>query len=173
MVPWPEASVTAGERIKDALGTIATSLRLRDPDYLLSSTFWVGYGWLDTMPGPGFQAALSLLVAVPLVALLLRAGRDLELRRVAWLVLVVLGATASLVLYVLATQQGLKALAGRYLIGWYLCVLAVIATPLAMGRPPADAPAPDRPGRARAAVLLAVAGSIHLYCLTFILRRYF
>ena len=65
------------------------------------------------------------------------------------------------------------ALQGRYLIGWYLAFLAVVGTALALdhrssqGRPPGPA------GAERAALLLAVAGSIHVYCLSFMLRRYF
>jgi uncharacterized membrane protein len=67
------------------------------------------------------------------------------------------------------------ALQGRYLIGWYLAVLAVVGTALALDlRPPSRAGADPVPsGTWRAALLLAVAGSIHLYCLSFMLRRYF
>ena len=67
------------------------------------------------------------------------------------------------------------ALQGRYLIGWYLTFLAVVGTALALDyRSPSRAGADPVPsGTWRAALLLAVAGSIHVYCLSFMLRRYF
>ena len=67
------------------------------------------------------------------------------------------------------------ALQGRYLIGWYLAFLAVVGTALALDhRSPSPAGADVFPSGAwRAAFLLAVAGSIHVYCLSFMLRRYF
>jgi hypothetical protein len=78
----------------------------------------------------------------------------------------------ALVLYTLATQVVPLALSGRYLIGWYLAVLGVVGTVLALGpRPSASAPPPS--GAPRAAALLLLAGPIHVYCLCFILARYF
>ena len=67
------------------------------------------------------------------------------------------------------------ALQGRYLIGWYLTFLAVVGTALALDHrstsPAGTGVLPS--GAVRAAFLLAVAGSIHVYCLSFMLRRYF
>ena len=136
--------------------------RLVEPSFLLSSTFWVGFGWLDTMPGSPFQALLVLLVGLALCALLLRIARRDEGRRLLWLALGA-GSVASLVLYTLSTQGVPMALQGRYLIGWYLAVLAVVGTALALDyRSPSRAGADSVPsGTWRAAFLLAVAGSIH------------
>jgi hypothetical protein len=181
LVPYPQLPLeepypmTAAERVIAVLGTMATMFRLADPNFLLSSTFWVGFGWLDTMPGPPFQAFLVLLVGVALCALLLRIARQGEGRRLLWLLVLAGGGGASLVLYALSTQGMPMALQGRYLIGWYLAVLAVVGTALALDlRPPSRASADPVPsGTWRAALLLAVAGSIHLYCLSFMLRRYF
>ena len=77
--------MTAPERVVAVVGTMATMFRLADPNFLLSSTFWVGFGWLDTMPGPPFQALLVLLVGLALCALLLRIARRGEGRRLLWL----------------------------------------------------------------------------------------
>ena len=116
-----------------------------------------------------------LLVGLALCALLLRIARHGEGRRLLWLFVLAGGSGASLVLYALSTQGMPMALQGRYLIGWYLTFLAVVGTALAL-----DDRSPTRagegalpPGAGRAALLLAVAGSIHVYCLSFMLRRYF
>ena len=67
------------------------------------------------------------------------------------------------------------ALQGRYLIGWYL-VFLVLAGCWLTGLAPrsADCPAETNTiGCVRPALLLALAGGIHAYCLSFILQRYF
>lgn len=167
--------MTAPERVVAVVGTMATMFRLVDPNFLLSSTFWVGFGWLDTMPGPTFQALLVLLVGVCVCALLLRVALRGEGRRLLWLAALAAGSLASLVLYTLSTQGSPMALQGRYLIGWYLTFLAVAGTALALDGRPAPRACVEAPssGAWRAALLLAVAGSIHCYCLGFMLRRYF
>jgi hypothetical protein len=181
LVPFPQLPLepkhpmTAPERVVAVVGTMATLFRLADPNFLLSSTFWVGFGWLDSMPGPPFQALLVLLVGLALCALLLRIAWRGERRRLLWLLVLAGGSVASLVLYALSTQEVPMALQGRYLIGWYLAFLAVVGTALALDyrSPPRAGADPVPSGTWRAAVLLAVAGSIHAYCLSFMLRRYF
>jgi hypothetical protein len=160
------------DRVRVVLHSMAALFRLSEPDYLLASTFWVGFGWLDTMPGAAFQGLLLALVAVAAVTLLAQLARRPEARRVAWLVAIELGAAASIAVYAVSTQGRPTTLVGRYLIGWYLSWLAVAAGGLAIeGR--AVSPAQGARAAWRAAVLLVVAGGIHAYCLAFVLRRYF
>jgi hypothetical protein len=167
----------ASERVSAVLATMATMFRLTEPNFLLASSFWVGFGWLDTMPGAAFQGALVALVGLALVSLLLELGRHGQVRRLLWLVVIAAGAAAALVLYTVSTQDRVSTLVGRHLIGWYLAVLAVIGGALTLDRraagPSADAAAASRDGSWRAAALLLVAGAAHAYCLSFILRRYF
>src|SRR5262249_22010567 len=172
----PPHPLTVAERVAAVVGSMATMFRLTQPDFLLASSFWVGFGWLDTMPGPAFQALLVVLVALALAALVpTPAGRG-QGRRFLWLIVLAGGALASLVLYTLATQVIPIALGGRYVIGWYLVGLAVIGSVLSFGpgraSPSSDPPRPA-PGALRAAGLLALVAPIHVYCLCFILRRYF
>ena len=172
----PTLPLSAPERIVAVLGTMATMLRLAQPNFLLGSSFWVGFGWLDTMPGPAFQSLLVLLVALALAALLLHIALRQDVRRFLWLLILGVGAVASLILYTLSTQVVPIALGGRYVIGWYLAVLAVVGAVLTLDHrssgPVSADPVPPGGGR-RAALLLMLAGPIHVYCLCFILGRYF
>jgi hypothetical protein len=181
LVPYPQLPLapprplTAPERLLAVVGTMATGFRLAQPNFLLASSFWVGFGWLDTMPRAPFQALLVAAVAAACVVLLLHIARRERVRRGLWLLILSGGAVATLVLYTLSTQDLPMALGGRYLIGWYLPVLAVIGTALTLDHRlsarVADSSLPS--GTWRAASLLLLAGSIHVYCLAFILRRYF
>jgi hypothetical protein len=182
LVPYPQLPLTpprplgAPERVAAVLGSMATMFRLTQPDFLLASSFWVGFGWLDTMPGPAFQAVVVLMVALALVVLLLHVAHRGRTRRFLWLVILGAGAVASLILYALATQMVPMALGGRYVIGWYLAVLAIVGAVLTLDlRSPQRASAGEAPpsGGPRAALLLVLAGPIHAYCLCFILGRYF
>jgi hypothetical protein len=169
----PRRAPTAPERIAAVLGTMATLFRLTEPNFLLATSFWVGFGWLDTSPGPFFQAVLIALLAALLLLLLRHIALRCEARRLAWLLVLAAGGAFALVLYTLTTQVA-KPLHGRYLIGWYLCLLAVVGSSLALDHRPVSAAVSGPPsGTARAAFLLVVTGLIHAYCLGFILVRYF
>jgi hypothetical protein len=183
LVPYPQlpleprGPLSAEDRVVMVLTTMGTMFRLENPNFLLATSFWAGFGWLDTIPPEPFLSLLSLLTAVAFVGLLVYLARGRQVRRFLWMTAFGLGATASLVLYTLATQDLLKPLHGRYLVGWYLVVLTLIGSWLALFERPLAA---ARPGPAaqlaqipRGAVLLVLSGLIHVYCLCFILWRYF
>jgi uncharacterized membrane protein len=167
----PKRALTAHERVVAVLATMATMFRLSEPNFLLATSFWVGFGWLDTIPGPVFQAALVVMLAVALLLVLRQLVLRAQTRRLLWLLVITAGGAAALVLYTLTTQVS-KPLHGRYLIGGYLCLVAVLGSALVFDyRPRPDARAPS--GTTRAGLLLAMGGLIHAYCLCFILARYF
>jgi hypothetical protein len=166
----PRRVLTAHERVTAVLATMATMFRLREPNFLLSTSFWVGFGWLDTSPEAWFQSALVLVVACALVLLLRHIALGAEARRLLWLLVLGAGGAVALVFYTLTTQVS-KPLHGRYLIGWYLCLLAVAGGALTLDHRTPVARPPS--GAGRAAFLLAAIGLVHVYCLCFILRRYF
>jgi hypothetical protein len=178
VVPYPRLPfewthpMTAPERVRVVLSSMAGVYRLAQPDYLLASTFWVGFGWLDTMPGALFQGLLAALVAAAVVALLVELARRPDARRVAWLVMIEVGAGGSLAVYAVSTLGRPTTLVGRYLIGWYLAWLAVAAGGLSIEMRAASADG-ELTGTGRAAFFLMVAGGVHAYCLAFVLRRYF
>jgi hypothetical protein len=166
-------SMPMSDRVAAVLATMATLFRLDQPNFLLASSFWVGFGWLDTMPGAALQGLLVAVVGLGLVALLRDIGRRRDVRRFLWLLVFAVGAALSLVVYTLAMEHHTSPFVGRHLIGWYLAMLAVTAGSLTLERWTVGAPgdAPRRGGRA--SVLLALAGAVHVYCLWFILQRYF
>ena len=149
------------------LATAATSFRLRDPDLSLSSSFWAGFGWLETVPAAAFVNLLVLFTGASLVGLLVRLGRDRDLRRFAWLAIAGAGGWATVVAYALGTFP-MGNLHSRYLIGLYLCFLAICFSILASGAPEGSATGPGRH-----ALTFALIGGAHTYCLWFILVRYF
>jgi hypothetical protein len=156
------------------LVTMATMFRLRDPNFLLFSTFWAGFGWLDTMPDSTFLSAFALLTAICAISLLLHLARHRDVRRFIWLFALGLGSTVALVIYALSIYNLPMALQGRYLIGWYLPVLATITGGVVL----ADAPTAQGPLASlrrvpRPVPLLVLSGLVHTYCLCFILWRYF
>ena len=112
-------------------------------------------------------------MACALVLLLRHIALGAEARRLLWLLVLGAGGAVALVFYTLTTQVS-KPLHGRYLIGWYLCLLAVAGGALTLDhRAPGAAVARPPSGAGRAAFLLAAIGLVHVYCLCFILRRYF
>ena len=151
------------------LATAATSFRLRDQDFAMSSSFWAGFGWLETVPGGIFVSLLVLLTGVALIALLVRLGSDADLRRFSWLTIASIGAFATVAAYAFATFPMQAKLHGRYLIGLYVCFLAIWFSTLARAAPESSETSRSR----RHALTLAVIGGAHSYCLWFILVRYF
>jgi hypothetical protein len=165
----PPRPLTLDERLRDVLGTTATLFRLREPNFLLGTSFWLGFGWLDAIPGGLTEPLLVLLTSAATLALLVQLARRPDPRRMAWLAMLGAGGFGAMALYTIVTQSLPMALHGRYLIGWYLVFLTIAACGLAgLDREGRGAPPRWLPG-----ALLVVAGSIHAYCLCFILRRYF
>jgi hypothetical protein len=169
----PRHPMSVGERVAAVLATMATLFRLSDPNFLLATTFWVGFGWLDAIPGPVFQALLVALVGVAAVGLLRALARPPQLRRLAWLLALAGGGVLALVLYTVVTQDLPMALQGRYLIGWYLVFLTLAGSWLTGLSLSPSATVASLADRLRPALLLLLAGGLHAYCLGFILRRYF
>jgi hypothetical protein len=166
------------------LATAATMFRLRDPSFLLFSTFWAGFGWLDTMPDSVFQAVCALLTAICLIGLLLHLARQRDVRRSLWLLALGLGSTVALAIYAWSMYNYAHSvypipmnLHGRYLIGLYLVVLSLIGSGAAwaLARVATTAPVPrTNVGRIPGpAALFVLSSLLHTYCLCFILSRYF
>jgi hypothetical protein len=150
-----------------------TGLRLMDHDFMLSSSFWAGYGWLDASPGTEFVSLMVLLVALGVVATLVSVGRARQSRRAAWIALSGVGAMASLVAYAVSCFYLSRSVHGRYLIGVYLMGLAIVWSAVGL--------LPRIPSSgwwrhfciSREWLLLTLVAGIHAYALRFLLLRYF
>jgi hypothetical protein len=162
--PYP-----AAEYMRRALTTFATVFRLRDPDFLTFSSFWAGFGWNDTIPPAPFLIGLAAALAAAVVSLLLYFRRRDEPRPPAFLAAFVTGVFASLVLYAIAIHRLPMNMTGRYLAGWHLAVAALAGSAAALARAPGSRAALVP----RTVAFLLAAGAVHVYCLAFILRRYF
>lgn len=164
---------SAGAYALEVLRVAATGFRIGNHDWLLSATFWEGFGWLDTMPGDGLVTLLILLTALGLVTLLAHITRTGPVRRAIWLGVLGPGWIATLVLYAISSYYLHRNLHGRYLVGLYLSMLAVCGSVVALVP---RAPRHDTwwlQGLSREWSVVAAAGAIHAYALRFILLRYF
>lgn len=158
--------------VADVFSVAATTLRLRNHDMLLSTSFWGGFGWLDTMPGEAVVSGAVLLTALMLIMLLAHLARTASLRRTMWLATLVAGWSVTLALYAVSTYFLHRNLHGRYLVGLYLSVLAVCGSGLAL-LPRAPRTEPWWGAINRELILVVMVAGIHAYALWFILRRYF
>lgn len=110
----------------DVLST-AFAVRLRDHDFLLVTSFWGGFGWLDR-PLP--EGAVSLLMGTTAAATittflaLSESGRGALARGG----IVAAGAVASLAAYAVSTLRFSPDIHGRYLLGLYVAMLCVAWT---------------------------------------------
>ncbi|MCA1649163.1 MAG: hypothetical protein LC753_02440, partial [Acidobacteria bacterium] len=118
------AATSASEYVRRLLLSALTWPRLDGLDLMLTTSFWAGFGWLDTFP-PGLAPTLTAVMIAAAVWLLVNTAvhRDVA---VAWsLAVICLGGLASLALYGLATQE----VHGRYLTGLYLTAIMICWTP--------------------------------------------
>lgn len=166
--------VGAGARpaVPDYLGTVMLStlgfFRLRHADHLLSSSFWAGFGWLDTIPPDWFICTLGALTGAALIGLLLHVRANREAVHVVILTVAFAGFVATLMAYAFITLSAAPDLHGRYLVGLYLCIL-----PICWSLPALKAANADSLWRFRSPVLFAMCPAVHAYSLSFILHRYF
>jgi hypothetical protein len=156
--------------VSQAVLACATVFRFGRPDWLTSATFFAGFGWLDLLPPVRLVSLVAGASGVALILLLVWTARARSTRALIWISATAAGFVASAGTYALSVYQStLSDLHGRYLIGLYLCALAVCWT--GPGR------AADPPSPARSVLLTAAAFAggvaVHVYSLRLILFRYF
>lgn len=151
--------------------TLATMFRWTRPSMLLESSFWVGFGWLDTIPPAPFTAMLVTVTGASVIGLLVHIARHREVRLLAVLTVLAIGGTATIAGYVYLSYAIHTSVHGRYLLGWYLTLLAVCWTWPAIA-PPRQMAGPGR-WPSRVTWQLITAGFVHAYAMRFVLQRYF
>lgn len=148
-----------------------TVLRLRNPDRLTSTSFWTGFGWLETIPPPAVASGLAGLTGGMLVTLLVRTGRTRYVRRILWIAFAAVGFVACLTTYALTVFLTTPAdLHGRYLLGLYLSMLLICWIPLSEWRTTWSS---GGPAGARALACALTSALVNGYCLRCIAERYF
>jgi hypothetical protein len=152
-----------------ALSTLGF-FRLTNPDFLLSTSFWAGFGWLDTIPQGWFIVTLTTLTGLALVALIITLAVRGDLVRLGWLTLIGVGFATTLAVYGIAALELSQDLHGRYLLGLYLPVLPICWSLLVLQEPVVAGPMRWMP---RHAMVFGVSALLHAYSFTVILSRYF
>ena len=123
------SSVKTQTYILQAVATAATPFRLKDPDFLLSTTFWGAFGWVDTILPEIVLALLSLSCAFATVVMLRALSVTKDVRRFCWLTATVVAFFATLATYAAAVLWTAPDIHGRYLIGPYLVALMLAWSP--------------------------------------------
>ncbi len=112
-----------------ALAAAATPFRFRDPDFLMSTTFWGAFGWVDTILPNGVLLLLSLSTAAATIVMLRGLWVARDARRLCWLAALTAGFFATVGVYAVAVFWSAPDLHGRYLIGVYLIALLIAWSP--------------------------------------------
>jgi hypothetical protein len=144
--------------------------RLRHVDFLTSQTFWGGFGWLDTLLPAWLVSLLAASSGLALAGLLAWVARTRAVKTGLCLGLFLCGIAASCAASAFSVIRLTPAdLHGRYLLGVYLCLLALCwnSVPRML-----EGESINTGGR-----VLAVCGSciliLYLFSFSVILRRYF
>src|SRR5207244_9120972 len=115
--PSPEAQ----RYTTSLLLAFATSARLRHPDFFTSTSFWGGFGWLETVPPEAFVTILACASGLATVGYLIVIARSASVRLATTFAAVVIGCAASLVLYGVSIARITPTdVVGRYLLGLQL-----------------------------------------------------
>jgi len=111
----------------DVLAT-AFSPRLRDQDFLLVTSFWGTFGWVNRALPELVVTTLTVLTTTAAVLTVAGVYRRDGRQGVARIGLVIAGAVASLAAYAVSTLRYSPDIQGRYLVGLYLCMICLAFT---------------------------------------------
>jgi hypothetical protein len=129
LTPAVGTSTTGGTYVLQAVATAASPFRLRDPDFLMSTTFWGAFGWVDTILPDVVLGMLSISGAFATVVMLRRIAVRKDVRRFCWMTALLVAFFATVSVYAAAAFSSAPDLHGRYLIGPYLLAVMLIWSP--------------------------------------------
>lgn len=154
--------------VAQVLLAFVTSLRLTNLDHLTFTSFWSGFGWIDTILPAGLLVLLSAGTALGLAGGLAGLFHRRSRRQLAWTLGLIAGALASMAALGLAGALMNRNVHGRYLVGVYVPLVVVAWQGWAT-----LAARPDLTGRLTGAALVAtlvIAQSVSF--ITVVVRHY-
>jgi hypothetical protein len=126
-VPPVGSMPTAKAYVARLLLAVATMARIRHADFATSTSFWGGFGWLDTFPPEWFISLLAIASGAALISFLLEIRRSQSVQMATSFLALVTGAAASVVLYAVGVLRVTPAdVVGRYLFGLQFSGLMVM-----------------------------------------------
>jgi hypothetical protein len=177
--PAPDQAhvLAPGRYVAEMLLAGLTMFRFGHPDFMTSTSFWSGFGWLDTLLPERMVTGLAVGTGVALLVTLLWIARASRGPAGAYFFLLMVGlvaafaATAFGVIRAMpaSAQEESASLHGRYLLGVYICLVSLCwhCLPRISG---------GMARRPREIVLTAcgfLSVAIHTFALVTILNRYF
>lgn len=166
------STLTTATYAMDAVAAAITPFRLADPDFLLFTTFWGAFGWVDTVLPDTLLSLLAAGSALATAVLLYEHALTRDVRRFCWLIGMFVALTATVAAYAAAARWIGLDLHGRYLIGPYLVGVA-IAWSSALGAGSGAWEGQRRWDGAVAAGAWTIVGIGHSCALATIVTRYF
>jgi uncharacterized protein (DUF486 family) len=159
-------AASASEYTRTVLTAIFTAGRLAEPDLLSWSSFFGGFGWLDTILPNSVIVFLTATLAALAVALLSFILATRSTRLGSAVLVSSLSIVGALIVYAVTSYGLVRDVHGRYLMGPYICGVVLFASA------PAVAPGPVSPAT-RTSLLLLFISVANAFALWFVLVRYF
>lgn len=147
--------------VKSVLMSMAVPFRIGHADLLLSTLFWSGYGWVDTVAPPWVLAVLNGATALAVWWTWRVAARTGDPRRMLLVAALAIGLAASLAAFAAGAYALKYDLYGRYLVAWYVVFITFLWLAPALG------------SRRGWWIWTALPLAAHAYCLRMIVSRYF
>jgi hypothetical protein len=147
--------------VKSVLVSMAVPFRIGHADLLLSTLFWSGYGWVDTVAPPWMLAVLNGATALAVWWTWRVAARTGDPRRILLVVALAVGLAASLAAFAAGAYALKYDLYGRYMVAWYVMLVTFLWLAPALG------------SRRAWWIWMALPVAAHAYCLRMIVSRYF
>jgi hypothetical protein len=150
--------------VQHVLTSALSQPRVSGADFLLWTSFVGGFGWIDTLLPQSFVASLTIVLSAAAIYLLVHVARNDDPRLGTGLLLIAGGVLVGLIGCALGAYGLQRNVHGRYMIGNYLVILALLGA----------LPLWAKLGRVRSElVVLAVALAGHAVALSVIASRYF
>ncbi len=152
-----------------------TFMRLNRPDFMLTESFWTGFGWLDVPVPHTISIVLSLATGASLARLLMRSASEGNGRRLLWIGIALGAGFLTLEAYAAATLVWSPEIHGRYLEGLYLIIFVASWGIWLMPHSAVTEATINtiRPLALRPIALLATVCTLHGVSLLYLLSRYF